>query len=468
MVSKVNNSLNIFGVPVISIVFAWTTFCGQSNFGNKYGLNVLNNIKLLETQIAADCNKQMLSDTLKRHSSTDRQERTIICSTDLILKKMLLKNKTIAIVGGGPGGLTLARLLQLKGANVKVYERDLNKNARVQGSPLDMHEESGMEALRKAHLVEEFKENIRAGADKKIIVNERAELFFSDHETKIGDNFRPEIERGSLRKIFLESLQPETLVWNSHFISMEKQNEGWSLHFKNGTSSYADIIVASDGANSKIRPYITEIKPIYSGITMLEINVYDAAKATPEIYALLNGGKIMAFGNTKNLLGGQKGKGDLGFYASFKTNESWAANNGLDYSDKMQLLEWFKKEYSEWSSIWHELFENAATPFVPRLIYYMPLNQSWTALPNATMLGDAAHVMPPFAGEGANTAMLDALELSECLTSDRYDTLQEAISFYEINMRKRAAIATKQSLENGEKMHSEGSLKKMLDVFSRQ
>jgi 2-polyprenyl-6-methoxyphenol hydroxylase-like FAD-dependent oxidoreductase len=53
---------------------------------------------------------------------------------------MLLANKQVAIIGGGPGGLTLARLLQLQGVKVSVYERDLNKDARVQGSPLDMHE----------------------------------------------------------------------------------------------------------------------------------------------------------------------------------------------------------------------------------------------------------------------------------------------------------------------------------------
>jgi 2-polyprenyl-6-methoxyphenol hydroxylase-like FAD-dependent oxidoreductase len=82
------------------------------------------------------------------------------------------------------------------------------------------------------------------------------------------------------------------------------------------------------------------------------------------------------------------------------------------------------------------------------------------------MLGDAAHVMPPFAGEGANMAMLDALELSECLTDDKYNTLQEAISFYEINMRKRAAVAAHESLENGELMHSENALATMLEFFS--
>src|SRR5215471_17235705 len=129
---------------------------------------------------------------------------------------MLLKGKKIAIVGGGPGGLTLARLLQLKGADVKVYERDLNKNARVQGSPLDLHEDSGLAALRKANLLDEFKASFLPGADKTIITNERAEILYTDHENKPHNNFghehfRPEIDRGTLRKILLESLQPNTI-----------------------------------------------------------------------------------------------------------------------------------------------------------------------------------------------------------------------------------------------------------------
>ncbi|MBB6329718.1 2-polyprenyl-6-methoxyphenol hydroxylase-like FAD-dependent oxidoreductase [Chryseobacterium sediminis] len=382
---------------------------------------------------------------------------------------MLIENKSIAIVGGGPAGLTLARLLQLKGANVKVYERDFNKNARVQGSPLDMHEDSGLAAIRKAELLEEFKKTFRPGADRTLIVNERAEIFFSDHETKpeedFGeDHFRPEIDRGPLRNMLLESLHPETVVWDSHFLTMERQNEGWLMHFKNGTSEYADLVIAGDGANSKIRPYLTDIKPVYSGIIMLEGNV--SKESAPQIDAMIKGGKIMAFGNTKNILLGQKGNGDLGFYASFKADENWPSDCGLDFSDNTQLLKWFKTEYSEWSPVWDELFENVATPFVPRLIYSMPSDHSWETQPNLTLIGDAAHVMPPFAGEGANMAMLDALELSEYLTNNHYNSLQEAISAYENNMLKRAAIATHESLENGERMHSEKSLATMLDFFN--
>lgn len=385
---------------------------------------------------------------------------------------MLLENKQVAIIGGGPGGLTLARLLQLQNVNVKLYERDLNKDARVQGSPLDMHDGSGLAAIHKAELFEQFRNNFLPGADKTLILNENAEVFYSDHEINVhedfgNEHFRPEIDRGALRKILLESLKPETVIWNSHFVSMEKQNEGWLLHFKDGKSAYADIVIASDGANSKIRPYITDIKAFYTGIVMLEGNIYDSAKNAPHIASLIDGGKIMAFGDTKNILLGQKGGGDLGFYASFKTDENWATTNGLDYNDKTQVLNWFKKQYPEWSSIWYELFENVSAPFIPRPIYCMPLDQNWEALPNLTMIGDAAHVMPPFAGEGANMAMLDALELSECLTSDQYITVQEAISSYENKMRERASKAAQESIENGEKMHSKDALKTMLEFFSQ-
>ncbi|HEX8015556.1 MAG TPA: NAD(P)/FAD-dependent oxidoreductase [Flavobacterium sp.] len=383
---------------------------------------------------------------------------------------MLLENKQVAIIGGGPGGLTLARLLQLQNVNVKVYERDLNKDARVQGSPLDLHDGSGLAAIHKALLFEEFKNNFLPGADKTLILNEKAEVFFSDHETNIHEDFdnayfRPEIDRGVLRKILLESLQPETVIWNHHFVSMEAKNQGWLMHFKDGNSVYADIVIASDGANSKIRPYITDIKPFYTGIVMLEGNIYESKKNAPNISSLINGGKIMAFGDTQNILVGQKGGGDLGFYISFKADENWTKANGLDYTDKTQMLEWFKNEYPIWSPVWYELFENISAPFIPRPIYCMPLNQNWDTLSNLTMIGDAAHVMPPFAGEGANMAMLDALELSECLTSDKFKTVQEAISGYEGIMRERASVAAKESLENGEKMHSKDALKTMLNFF---
>src|SRR5450432_444156 len=94
---------------------------------------------------------------------------------------MTIQNKSVAIVGGGPGGLTLARLLQLKGADVKVYERDENKDVRVQGATLDLHDDSGLKALREAGLIEAFKANYRPGADQFRILDKHATILFDEH-----------------------------------------------------------------------------------------------------------------------------------------------------------------------------------------------------------------------------------------------------------------------------------------------
>jgi 2-polyprenyl-6-methoxyphenol hydroxylase-like FAD-dependent oxidoreductase len=381
---------------------------------------------------------------------------------------MLIQNKTVAIIGGGPGGLTLARLLQLKNVNVKVYERDFDKNARIQGTTLDLHEDSGLKALRHADLLESFKKYYRPGADRMIITNHNAEVLFSDHEGKPeadfgNEHFRPEIDRGPLRKLLLESLQSETVVWDSHFLEMEKQDLGWLLHFKNGTTAYADIVIGADGAKSKIRPYLTDIKPFYTGITSILGSIENPEKITSNIYKTLNGGKIMAFGSGKFFTLATKGDGSLSFYISYKTDENQIKN--LDLNDRAEVLNWFKNEYSDWGNIWHEIFEKAKAPFMPIPIYSMPIEQTWEAQYNLTLLGDAAHLMPPFAGEGVNVAMLDALELSQILCNEEYDDIKTAITSYENQMRSRAAMSAKESLINGERMHSENALNDMLAFF---
>lgn len=383
---------------------------------------------------------------------------------------MNIQDKKIAVIGGGPGGLTLARLLQAGGATVSVYERDRDKHARVQGAPLDLHEESGLAALAKAGLMHEFRNNFLPGADRKKITDGQATVYYSDHDSKAEENFgaghfRPEIDRGTLRKILLDSLQPGTVIWNSHFTAMTPQGTGWLLQFKNTDAVYADIVIGADGANSKIRPHVTDIKAFYSGIIMLEGNIPDARNAAPQITALLNGGKIMAFGKGKDILMGQKGNGEIGFYASFKAPENWASGSGLGFTNRTQVLGWFKKEYPGWSPVWYELFEQAETPFIPRPIYCMPLDQHWETLSNVTLLGDAAHVMPPFAGEGVNMAMQDALELSNCLLAGQHSDIRANIADYESGMRQRAAAAALESLENGERMHSENALDIMLAFF---
>ena len=243
---------------------------------------------------------------------------------------MVIENKKVAIVGGGPGGLVLARILQQRGGHVTVYERDAGPDVRVQGGTLDLHEESGLRALHEAGLMDAFRAAYRPGADRLTLTDPAARIVLEENADAGAEASRPEIDRGPLRSLLLTSLRPGTVVWDRQFVSLTRQPQGIDLHFRNGLSAGADIVVAADGANSRIRPYITPIRPFYSGITIVEGMIHDSATATPGVHRLLNGGKIFAVGDEKTLIVSSKGDGGLAFYTGCKTGENWQHDSGPD------------------------------------------------------------------------------------------------------------------------------------------
>jgi len=382
---------------------------------------------------------------------------------------MLLQNKRVAIVGGGPGGLTLARLLQLKGADVKVYERDYSAAARVQGATLDLHFESGLKVVEAAGLMDAFKATYRPGAENGRVVGRDGHIVFEDENQGLADfgseYFRPEIDRGPLRDMLLASLRPETVVWDSHFNALSRSGTGWLLEFKNGTTAFADIVIGADGVNSKIRPLLTPDRPFYSGVSILQGNLEDSEIKAPRIHRLLNGGKLYVHADSKFLHVSAKGDGSLDFYISSKKDEHWMRKSGIDFSDRTQVLAWCRQEFAGWAPVWFEMFENAGLPLWDRPQYCMPLDQHWDALPNLTILGDAAHPMPP-TGEGVNLAMLDALELSECLTNGQFADTRAAVAAYEAQMRARGANEARESLEMTEWMLGEDAQARMVALLS--
>lgn len=385
---------------------------------------------------------------------------------------MLLQGKKTAIIGGGPGGLALARLLQQRGAAVTVYERDADRYGRQQGATLDLHAESGLRALAAAGLLEAFKARYRPGADQVRLLEASGRIAHDDHDhppaaAEFGhEHFRPEIDRGPLRDILLDSLAPGTVAWNSQLLAAMPAGAGWQLTFKNGLTAAADLLIGADGASSKVRPLVTDAQPFYVGLTAVEGSFADAARQAPTIAALLQGGKLFAFGEGKTIIVSAKGDGGLAFYTGQRTPEAWARSSGIDFEDAQQVAAWFKSEFAGWAGFWQELVQAAGAHFVPRPQYCMPLHQHWRAQPNVTLLGDAAHLMPPYAGEGVNMALLDALELSQCLTSAAFPDLRAAIGHYETAMRTRASATAEQTLEAMEQLHSAGGLAYLQALFA--
>ena len=121
----------------------------------------------------------------------------------------------IAIIGAGPGGLTLARILHSKGFKSTIFEADAHALARPQGGTLDLDHELGQYALQRAGLMEEFRRHARYEDQGMRLLDKHAHALF-EHA---GDAFnRPEIERAQLRGLLLASLPENAIAWGHNVV----------------------------------------------------------------------------------------------------------------------------------------------------------------------------------------------------------------------------------------------------------
>jgi 2-polyprenyl-6-methoxyphenol hydroxylase-like FAD-dependent oxidoreductase len=373
-----------------------------------------------------------------------------------------VEGKKIAIIGGGPGGLTLARLLQQNGAQVIVYERDRSRSARVQGSALDLHEGSGLAALEAAGLIEAFWANHRPDLDRLRITDSSGRVLHDHPRNMSGAGKRPEIERGPLRDILLDSLQPGTVQWNYKLESAEMQGEQVLLRFAGGETAPADIVVGSDGANSRLRELVTPVRPEYVGVSLVECLVPAAKQTIPELWDLLGGSALIALGGERTIGMGTKPEGSVLIYAGLKTDGGTVRQNLEDASRPDQRVAWFRANFEGWSDLWNPLFREAVST-VWRPLLVCPPGQSWESKSNVTLIGDAAHVVPPYAGEGVNMAMLDALVLSKLLLNE--ESSLNAIATYEAEMFARMQHMTADTMANTEMFYATDACDRVVALF---
>lgn len=366
--------------------------------------------------------------------------------------------KKIAIVGGGPGGLTLARLLQQSGAQVSVYERDQSRSARVQGSALDLHEDSGLAALEAAGLMDAFWANHRPDLNRLRLTDARG-MILHEH-SRAGQ--RPEIERGPLRDILLDSLKPDTVQWNCKLEAAEAQGEQVLLRFVGGRTAVADIAIGSDGANSRLREMVTPIRPEYVRVSLVEGLIPAAQQSVPKLWELLGGSALIALGGERTIGMGTKPNGSVLLYAGLKTDGDDERQNLEAATGPEQRVAWFRDNFKGWSELWEPLFREAVS-LVWRPLLVCPTDQHWDPKPNVTLIGDAAHVMPPYAGEGVNMAMLDALVLSKLLLSDK--TPPAAIAAYEAEMFARMREMTQDTMVNTKMFYAPDASDRVVALF---
>jgi 2-polyprenyl-6-methoxyphenol hydroxylase-like FAD-dependent oxidoreductase len=366
----------------------------------------------------------------------------------------LLDGRRIAIAGAGPSGLTLARLLQINGATVQVFELDASTQARTQGGDLDLHGDSGQPAMRRAGLMEQFLALSRPDAQSSRVYDKHGAIHV-DLGAKQEKTTRPEIDRGVLRDLLLDSLTPGTVTWGRRLERVERTAGGeLRLHFQDGAPVQADLLFGCDGTWSKVRPLVSSTRPYYAGITLIESLVREIDRRYPDIADLIGPGTIMATGDNRALMAQRNGDGNARIYVVLRVPEDWTRTCRLDFEQRpaqarAQLLTF----YGGWAPRVTALLSETDDIFIPRPLYTLPPQQAWHPQPDATLLGDAAHVMPPWTGKGANFAMLDAMDLVEQLTSNHAD-IPSALRAYENIMLNRMSRAIAQTLEDQDVMIS--------------
>ena len=350
----------------------------------------------------------------------------------------------ITIIGAGLGGLTLASVLHRHGIDTTIYELEASATARHQGSVLDMHEESGQLALRKAGLFEAFRKMVIPGGDEMRLLDKTGTVRWQDS----GNGTRPEVDRGALRDILLQSLPANFIHWGSKVTNVVKLEGGrHQVTLASGETFKTALLIGADGAWSKVRPLLSDAQPIYLGISFVETHLLDADVRHPESVALVGHGSMFALSDEKGLITHRDGDGRISVYIALKTPEHWATSSGIDFRDteaaKLQLL----NHFTDWNDQLRALVAESDTELLPRSIYTLPVGHRWERTPGVTLLGDAAHLMSPFAGEGANLAMLDAAELAEAILAHP-DDIETALASYEEASFPRSEAAAAEFASN--------------------
>ncbi|EFC39294.1 predicted protein [Naegleria gruberi] len=379
-------------------------------------------------------------------------------------------NKKVTIIGAGPSGLCLATLLQQANIQVSVFERDSITLGRDQGGSLDMHSDYGQIAIKGAGLYEEFLKMSRVeGEATKILESTTLKLLFEDGSaqdstTENEDAFsKPEIDRMDLRNLFLNALSPGTVEWNKAVDCIKKieSSEGqYQINFKDGSSHVTDLLVGCDGAWSKVRSAFTQTKPTYSGVYFIESKLQldrndDLAR---KVIEMTGKGSLFSLYNNKGLLA-QRNSNHIRFYYCLRMDKELVEQT-IHFEKgpevvKQQLLELFNGWDDSLLDFIRVIECNDDFSFIKRPLYSLPPEWDWKTQPGVTIIGDAAHVMTPFAGLGANLALLDAHDLAQFLIHGRDGIASETqsevldwngvIASFEAKMFERSKGAAQQT-----------------------
>lgn len=397
----------------------------------------------------------------------------------------LTDKQLVAVVGGGIGGLALALALQRAGLRARVFERDSAFDQRRQGYGLTLSTTNA--ALASLDLLEELRRRdvpSRAhwvfGADGEIMG-----YFgnaFSHRTGPLHERGNLRVPRQVLRKMLLDRLAPGTVEWGRQLVSYSEaqpatkgsHREGEdgadgkpaavTLRFASGEVVEAAALVGADGIHSQVRVLRgSAVKPSYIGVLAV-------VGITRSMHPLLHEAGFYTLDGTRRLFtmpfGDSGGVAETMWQLSIAMPEQQACElASLSNSDLLMEIQCQCQS-------WHEPVPTMLRETEPSAIWAAPMRDAPPPPPPpkgsgsvVTVLGDAAHPMGMFKGQGANTALSDAVAVARWLTQR---PIRPALACYEREMIAKAGPRVQASREAAVALHSSSvmSLAKTKHPFS--
>ncbi|RSD10411.1 FAD-dependent oxidoreductase [Amycolatopsis eburnea] len=370
-------------------------------------------------------------------------------------------SEPVVIVGAGLGGLTLARVLHVHDVPVTVYEAESSPSARTQGGMLDIHEHNGQLALEAAGLTDGFRALIVEGAEATRVLDRTGKVLLDEPDDGTGS--RPEVQRGALRRLLLDSLPAGTVRWGHKVTGARSLGGGrHELTFADGTTAVTGLLVGADGAWSRVRPLVSGAVPEYVGTSFVETFLFDADTRHPATAKAAGGGALFVPEPGKGIQAHREAGGTLHTYVVLSKPRDWFT----DFTDEAAARAQVAGEFEGWAPELTALITDGETPPVLRPITTLPPGHRWPRTPGVTLLGDAAHLSVPN-GEGANLAMQDAAELGRAIAAHPDDP-EAALAEYEAALFPRSAAEAAEAARDFELCFGEKTPHSLIALLTGQ
>ena len=379
----------------------------------------------------------------------------------------------IAIVGGGPAGLTLGVLLHKRNIPFTIFELRAQPTDAELDEPsglLDLHEDSGLEAIRSCGLMDEFIPLTDVCSQSMAVADHCSSIL---HCNEGGFENKPEISRHDLTRLLLRHLPTNSIRWQRKLFSATLgATEGVAVTTLNfgphGTEDF-DFVVGADGAWSRVRPLLTDVKPSYTGHQSITATIRNITRKYPALAEFVGTGTLFCLGSGNCVMSHRAAQDSAIVYICVPSEDPdlLAATAEQPASQAKDLLLGDDKLFRAFTGTARKLIVAACDEDSRgrpgqnadfRRLYALPAGHSWMHKAGVTLVGDASHVMSPFAGEGVNVAMWDSLDLAGVIAAAWEKSPKDAAAFqtamdgplieFEKKMAERAGVRAQEAIGN--------------------